>query len=119
MQLPPWRQMASGFAVAVFALVFLASVTQAHAQHSSDGQAIEGHLKHLVVASHNPTLAVLKSDNQPDDNTADSTDTFAALLTVLLWDQPVETARSQGHQIQHPSARPHYRTPQLRAPPTA
>lgn len=119
MQLPKWRQLVSGFAVAVFAMVFLASITQANAQYHSDGQAIDGHLKHFVVASQQQTLKVLVSETLADDTSADGAAVFGALLTALVWLQPAGQAAPKPSSGPHQPARAHYRLPQLRAPPTA
>src|SRR5690554_8113245 len=87
MQLPPCRQMVSGFAVAVFALVLLSSITQAHAQPSAAGKVVVNHLDHLVVASHNPALAVAQTGPVEDEPFIDSPEHLAQLLGALLWSQ--------------------------------
>lgn len=119
MQLAKWRQMVSGFAVAVFAMVFLASVTQANAQYYSDGQAIDGHLKHFVVASQQQALKVSASETLADDTSADGAEAFGALITALVLLQPACQATPKPSSGPHQPALAHYRLPQLRAPPTA
>ncbi|HLV76812.1 MAG TPA: hypothetical protein VKY53_02660 [Marinobacter sp.] len=117
-QIPRWRQRVAGVAVAVLALVFLSSVTQANAHHRADGQAAENQLEHLVVASHNPALAVLKPDPRADNNvTGDTPESLTALLMAPFRLPPPTAVVVTGRPLQTAVATPYALAPPLRAPP--
>ena len=118
-QLPPWRQMVSGFAVAVFALVVLCSITQAHAQPSPAGKVVVHHLDHLVVASHNPALAVVETGSAKDDPLIDTPEHLARLLGAVLWAQSRSQVPSADHRTERAASLADFTTPPLRAPPIA
>jgi len=119
MQLPPWRQMVSGFAVAVFALVLLCSITQAHAQPSPAGKVVVNHLDHLVVASHNPALAVAETGSAEDEPFLDSPEQLARLLDAVLWSQSRAPVPAVDHRTERAASLTDFTTPPLRAPPIA
>ncbi|MET4024865.1 hypothetical protein ABIE59_000376 [Marinobacter sp. MBR-99] len=119
MQLPPWRQMVSGFAVAVFALVLLCSITQAHAQPSPAGKVVVNHLDHLVVASHNPALAVAETGSAEDEPFLDSPEQLARLLDAVLWSQSRAPVPAVDHRVERAASLTDFTTPPLRAPPIA
>lgn len=119
MQLPPWRQMVSGFAVAVFALVFLCSITQAHAQPSPAGKVVVNHLDHLVVASHNPALAVAETGSTEDEAFLDSPEQLARLLDAVLWSQSRSPVPAADYRTELTASLTDFTTPPLRAPPIA
>ncbi|GGC74690.1 hypothetical protein [Marinobacter halophilus] len=118
-QLPPWRQMVSGFAVAVFALVVLCSITQAHAQPSPAGKVVVNHLDHLVVASHNPALAVAETGLEEDKPLLDTPEYLARLLDAVLWSQSRSAVPAADHRTEQAASLADFTTPPLRAPPIA
>ncbi|QFS86678.1 MULTISPECIES: hypothetical protein [unclassified Marinobacter] len=119
MQLPPWRQMVSGFAVAVFALVLLCSITQAHAQPSPAGKVVVNHLDHLVVASHNPALAVAETGSAEDEPFLDSPEQLVRLLDAVLWSQSRAPVPAVDYRAERAASLTDFTTPPLRAPPIA
>ncbi|MGP9830954.1 hypothetical protein [Marinobacter sp. NSM] len=118
-QLPPWRQMVSGFAVAVFALVLLCSITQAHAQPSPAGKVVVNHLDHLVVASHNPALAVAETGSTEDEPLLDSPEQLARLLDAVIWSQSHAPVPAADYRTERAASLTDFTTPPLRAPPIA
>jgi len=117
--LPPWRQMVSGFAVAVFALVFLCSITQAHAQPSPAGKVVVNHLDHLVVATHNPALAVAETGSAEDDPLIDSPEHLAQLINAVLWSPSRSAVPAAHYSTERAASLADFTTPPLRAPPIA
>ena len=118
-QLPPWRQMVSGFAVAVFALVFLCSITQAHAQPSPAGKVVVNHLDHLVVATHNPALAVADTGSAEDEPFIDSPEHLARPFGAVLWSQSRSPVPAADYCTERAASLTDFTTPPLRAPPIA
>ncbi len=113
------RTLPNGFAIIAFALIFLCSVTQSHAQSNEGERAIASPLGHLVVASHNFALALPKSNQ--NDSTGSDDDNGIFLLPDLLPQPNLQASKSSRSHVRAvaTAASPAYFTPLLRAPPTA
>lgn len=117
--LPQWRQIASGFAVVAFALVFLCATTQLNAHQSPTGNAAAGHLGHLVVASQHPGLIFAESGDRSEASSSDGSDSLARLRASVLWLHLRTSLTGTKPAGQPVIARLDYTSPPLRAPPIA